>query len=244
MKTVLEMISFARSFCSRLSLKLVNISRLNSCICYKNDFKISSLQFTHSPQWISPLKYSFNYDRSVLTYSTWGLVMWFFWPINNKPCWCSWPGTKNHINKTFNTVTIVNGKSTVPVYSVPKVLAVEKALKTSLYNDREDLGYRKVKCVIWSKRVSFCCPFRHTPRWKHNYSWKWNHKKCCWRRWILQKTGAQSKAFVDTTDISTTDHIPPKQTHMIQDHTTTAAKHWSLRLYTPCSQHNITMIAV
>lgn len=60
---------------------------------------------------------------------------------------------------------------------------------------------------------------------------------------ILQKIGVHSKAFVDTTGVSTTDHIPPKCSHdpRPQDHysyTLSKPKLISARVCTPCSQHN------
>lgn len=92
-------------------------------------------------------------------YSIWRCVMWYF--SHCKKYCCSWPGTQN-----FDIIQVVYGKKAQFQVLMPTVIGVEKALQTSLYNNREDLGYRKVKCVIWYICVPFCCPFRHTPRWK------------------------------------------------------------------------------
>lgn len=66
---------------------------------------------------------------------------------------------------------------------------------------------------------------------------------------FCRRLGCIKKAFVDTTAISTTDHILPKHTYNPRppDHcsyTVIKPMLTAIRLCTSCSQHNITMIAV
>lgn len=113
-------------------------------------------------------------------------VMWYSQPINNKQGCCSWPGTQNNVTTIFDRLQWEKHHSS---FCGAKGSSGGKRQKR-LDNDREDSGYRKGKCIIWSKCVSFSCPSRETPRWRNNNG-KWNYTNCCWHWWILQTTGVE-----------------------------------------------------